>query len=222
MASVSVDRAGAPSTGDKLFACIADHGSAAHPWMRSDELVCGGNAWRNLADAVHLLCTLHGRHPGVVDHAANRAVDPQVRSWFAAAMSGFAAERALLTRLAVAAGPMPGTPGTSESEAAAHAQRNALALLAQSERNGCALGAALALALDWVAVRHVLDAAASRFGVEAAPAMISDADAVRLLADSAPSPAVERALLFGAEQLAVQHFGLWDLLEARAQARAAA
>jgi hypothetical protein len=32
---------------------------------------------------------------------------------------------------------------------------------------------------------------------------------------------VERAMLFGAEQISVQHFGLWDLLEARQLAREA-
>jgi len=32
---------------------------------------------------------------------------------------------------------------------------------------------------------------------------------------------VERAMLFGAQQIATQHHGLWDLLDARARARAA-
>ena len=220
MASVSVGRTSSPSTGDKLLACIAEQGSAAHPWSSSPDLLRGPDAWRNLADAVHLLCMLHGRHPGVVDHAANRAIDAPVRAWYARATAGFAAERALLTRLAVAAGPMPGTPGAADSEAAAMAQRNALALLAQSERNGCALGASLALCLDWIAVREVLNAASQRFGVEPPPPP-GLGSGVRDLADAAPSPSVERAILFGAEQLAVQHFGLWDLLEARAEARSA-
>lgn len=222
MASVSVGKAGSPSAGDKLLACVADHGSAAHPWVGSETLLRGPDAWRNLADAVHFLCALHGRHPGVVDHAALRAVEPPVRGWFEAATTAFASERALLTRLAVAAGPTPGTPGAADSEAAALGQRNALALLAQSERNGCALGAALALAFDWLAVRKVLNAAAQRFGIEPPAIRIGDTAAIVALADAAPAPAVERAILFGAEQLAVQHFGLWDLLEARAEARAAA
>jgi hypothetical protein len=36
---------------------------------------------------------------------------------------------------------------------------------------------------------------------------------------AAGAAAVERALLFGAEQIVVQHHGLWDLLEARSEAR---
>ncbi|MGZ8285400.1 MAG: DUF6975 family protein [Allosphingosinicella sp.] len=34
-------------------------------------------------------------------------------------------------------------------------------------------------------------------------------------------PQVQRALLFGAQQILVQHHGLWDLLEARQQSRGA-
>ena len=37
--------------------------------------------------------------------------------------------------------------------------------------------------------------------------------------EMAVSPSAERAILFGAEQIAIQHRGLWDLLEARQQAR---
>ncbi len=49
---------------------------------------------------------------------------------------------------------------------------------------------------------------------------LGDADAIASLADAAAvTPGMERALLFGATQIAVQHRGLWDLLEARQQAR---
>ena len=40
-----------------------------------------------------------------------------------------------------------------------------------------------------------------------------------LLAQSPTAPGVERAMLFGAEQMLAQHRGLWHLLEARASAR---
>ncbi|HEV2748669.1 MAG TPA: hypothetical protein VGW34_15410 [Allosphingosinicella sp.] len=220
MASVMVGKAGGASAGGKLLACVAGHGSAAHPYPSSEELLKGPDAWRNLADAVHFLCTLHGRQPGAIDHAANRAVEPDLRAWFADATIGFAAERAYLARLAVAAGPLPSTPGAGDNEAAALGQRHAIEMLACSERNGCALGAALALVLDWPVVRGVLDVAAQRFGVEIPPSRLAEADGIRRLADGLSSAAVERALLFGAEQIALQHFGLWDLLEARSQARA--
>jgi hypothetical protein len=95
--------------------------------------------------------------------------------------------------------------------------------LAVSERRGCALGAAMALVLDWAAVRRCLDAAAQRFGVDAPPYPAADRDSATALADSyADAAPVQRALLFGAEQILVQHHGLWDLLEARREARGAA
>jgi len=213
MASVSVESAGGVRTGALLEACVAEHGSASHPYFASPALRNGAN----LADAIHFLTALHGRHPGVVDLAATRIVDPAGRAWLASAAEGAAAERALLTRLAVAAGPIPSTPGGGASEAAIQAQRAALATLAQSDRKGCALGAALALAADWVTVRNVIEAAAKRLGIEVPANAFGDAAQLRAVADEAAS--VERALLFGAQQLALQHRALWDLLEARQQAR---
>jgi hypothetical protein len=220
MASRSVERVEGAGSASLLFSCIADHGSAAHPYFRSDALQAGPDAARNLADAVHFLCTLHGRHPGVVDLAALRAFDPAARAWLAEAAEAMAAERAYLTRLAVAAGAAPSTPGGASSDTAVISQRSALVTLAQSDRAGCALGAALALAVDWSPIRTLLDSAALRLGVETPPSGLGDEAELRLVADvSGESPSLERALLFGAQQLARQHFGLWDLLEARYLAR---
>ena len=217
MASVSVESAGV-RTGSLLADCVTQHGSATHPWFAGDALLCGPEAARNLADAIHFLCALHGRHPGVIDHAASRTLDPAGRAWLAAAAAAAAAERTLLTRLAVAAGPIPSTPGGGNSEAAIHAQRAALATLAQSDRKGTPLGAALAFACDWAPVRaRVIETAARKLGVETAPAGFGDGETLRAVADDACGS--ERALLFGAQQLALQHRALWDLLEARAQAR---
>ena len=223
MSSASVGKAGGAVFGGKLLACVAEHGSAAHPYLSSHSLLAGKDAARNLSDAVHFLCMLHGRHPGVVDHAGDRCTDPAGSSWFEAATEAFAAERAFLTRLAVAAGPIPSTPGSADCEAAVLAQRHAIEMLARSERNGCALGAAMSLVIDWASVRAVLNVAARRFGVPVAMPRLADPAAVAEAAEAvAATAAVERAMLFGAEQIVLQHFGLWDLLEARQQARAAA
>jgi hypothetical protein len=219
MASLSVETAGV-RTGSLLAACVTGHGSATHPYFCGDALLAGPEAARNLADAIHFLCALHGRHPGVIDHAATRTVDPAGRAWLVSGAHAAAAERTILTRLAVAAGPIPSTPGGGGSEAAIQAQRNALATLAQSDRKGTALGAALAFAADWAPVRRrVIEAAARRLGVEVAPDGFGDEATLRAVADEAE--ATERALLFGAQQLALQHRALWDLLEARQQARLA-
>jgi hypothetical protein len=223
MASASVGPAGSARAGNLLFASAAEHGAAAHPYLSSAELVSGPDASRNLADLVHFLCTVHGRHPGVIDHAVNRSAEPTARAWLLEAVDGFAVERLYLTKLAVAAGPLPSTPGAGNSDAVVLGQRHAVEMLAQSERGGCALGAALALTADWANIRALLDIAARRLGVETPRYRLSDQATLRSLADTAAvTPAVERALLFGAQQMLVQHFGLWDLLEARQQARAAA
>lgn len=217
MASLSVDSAGRARTGDLLIACVAEHGSATHAWVGSERLIRGPEAARNLADAVHVLCALHGRHPGVIDHAAARTVEEPARRWLAGAAEAIAAERAHLARLSAAAGPIPSTPGGTNSETAILQQRAALATLAQSDRKGCALGAALAFAADWAAIRPLLEAAAIRLGHTLPLSPFADPQDLRAVADDAVQ--CERALLFGAQQLALQHRALWDLLEARASAR---
>lgn len=220
MVSLSVAKAAGAGTGELLFACVAEQGSAGHPYFASDAFAAGPDSARNLADAVHFLCALHGRHPGIVDHAAGRTPEADARAWLIAAGEAMAAERLHLTQLAVAAGPVPGTPGGGSAESAVIAQRGALATLAQSDRRGCALGAAIAFAADWVPVRDLLDAAARRLGVESPPRQFGTADELRAIADEAgESASAERAMLFGAQQLALQHRGLWDLLEARREAR---
>jgi hypothetical protein len=220
MASATAGEAGRAPVGALLDACIASHGSAANAYFASDELLRGPDAARNLADAVHFLCILHGRHPGVVDHAAARSAEPEARPWVERCAEAFAVERQYLTRLAVAAGPVPGTPGGGASEAAVVGQRAALVTLASSERRGCALGAALGLAADWARIRLVLDAAAHRLGVEPPPSKLPSAAELRSVAAApAAGGSFQRALLFGTEQILVQHQGLWALLEARALAR---
>jgi hypothetical protein len=221
MASASVGKAAGTDAGSLLVAAAFDHGSAAHLWTTAETLVKGPESSRNLADLLHFLCMLHGRYPGIVDHASKRATDPGARAWLAEAVYAFAGERAYLARLAVAAGPVPSTPGGSGSDAAVLSQRHALEMLAQSERQGCALGAAMAVMLDWTGIRRALDAAARRFAIEPPTYLAGDPAAIAAVADAfSTTPVLQRALLFGADQVLVQHYGLWDLLESRAAARA--
>jgi hypothetical protein len=204
---------------DHLGALARHEGSASHPYATTNHGT-GVAAGRDLADAVHYLSTLHGRHPGVVDLAGAKPAPAALEDWIEGAVAGFARERAYLTRIVVAAGPLPSTPGQAESEAAVIGQRHALEMLAKSDRAGCALGAAMALVLDWRAVRTVLNAAAKRFSVEPPVCLLptpeETAEAAAMLASE---PRVERALMFGAQQLLIQQRGLWDLLEARHHAR---
>lgn len=197
---------------------VASDGSANHPYLQ--RLAENIEPMRDLSDAVHYICLLHGRHPGVIDHALEHARVPLERDWIEAAADAFAAERAYLVRIVAAAGPLPSTPGHAESEAAAAAQRHALDMLAQSDRAGCATGAALALAIDWATIREVLDAAADRLGIDPPPLTLPLPEETVSVVDAlVREGAIERAMLFGAQQMFAQHRGLWDLLEARASAR---
>lgn len=205
-----------------IDALVTSDGAAAHDYVLSRKLVDGRNATRNLADAVHFFGLLHGRQPGVMELASARAVRADERHWFDQATSAFARERAYLSSLSSAAGPMPSTSGQQQCEATALAQSHAIEMLGKSERSGCALGAAIAMALDWRAIRAVLDAAAERLEVAARPAALPDLHETIALIDAIEgNPAMERAMLFGAQQLLAQHRGLWDLLSTREMVRAA-
>lgn len=220
MASIATNVPDNGAESDALSQLVAAEGTASHLYAASVELLSGRFATRNLADAVHYLCTLHGRHPGVIDHAAVRTAHPAARQWMIDAIDGFATERSFLTKLVVAAGPLPSTPGQAESEAAVTGQRHALEMLAQSERNGCAIGAAICLVLDWQAIRRLLNVAAERFGVPIPDlALPTPARCHQLVVALSESPAVERAMNFGCSQLVGQHRGLWALLESRQLAR---
>ena len=219
MASVHVGQVSAPLAGPNLLGCVRDNGSASHPFPASESLAAGPGAARNLADAIHFICALHGRHPSVIELVAARNVDPSARGWLTEAAAAFSRERAFLARLAVEAGPVPATPGQG-TESAIAMQRNALLTLAQSERRGCAIGAALAVGADWSSIRRVLDKAADRYGIGGPHPFFNDTAPVADLADAlSANPSVRRAMLFGAEQVALQHRGMWDLLQARAEAR---
>lgn len=208
-----------PSAAETIGALIGDDGGRSHPYIACHIFSRGREAGRDLADAVHFIANLHGRQPGVIDLAREKSASDGARAWLDAASQGFAEERLYLTQVVVAAGPLPSTPGQAQSEAAVAGQRHALEMLARSDRNGCALGAAMALVLDWRSIRAVIDAAAQRFGVALTPPALPSPRRTMALADAAESVGVERAMVFGAQQLLVQHRGLWGLLEARAEAR---
>src|SRR3954452_17571828 len=89
MATATAGTADSARTGALLVAAVAERGSAAHGWSRSTSLVRDSDCSRNLADLLHVLCILHGRYPGIVDHAAGRMVDPLARAWLADAAYAF-------------------------------------------------------------------------------------------------------------------------------------
>jgi hypothetical protein len=202
------------------LARIAGEGSARHPHLAALLEGAGRHSGRDMADAVHLLCSLHGHYPGLIEIALQRCPNGPVRDWLAHASDGFERERLYLVRLTAAVGPLPSTPGAAETEASLVAARHALETLATSERDGCALGAATALVCDWWPLRRLLDRAAARAGTETpAPSLPDEASVVAIVDVAGANPGSARALAFGGEQLLLQHRALLDLLEARAEAR---
>lgn len=179
-------------------------------------------ATRDLADAIHALSQVHGSAPSIIALAAQSQAAGLATPWLATMADAFDHERMTLISLAAAVGPVPSTPRHGEAQAAIAAQRHALITLAQSARAGCATGAALALLLDWRAIRPILDLAAERCGTALSPTELPDrVEIINFAQMVATTPSHARALAFGAQQLALQHHGLWQLLASRAEARAA-
>jgi len=215
----SVDRKSV-SVAETQLARVAGEGCARHPYLNALLEASGPHAGRDLSDAVHLLCNLHGRYPGLIELALQHCPSGSAQGWLARASEGFERERLYVVRLTSAVGPLPSTPGAAETEATLVAARHALETLAHSERNGCALGAATALVGDWWPIRRLLDRAATRVGLQCpAPSLPDEASILEVINGSSDTPAGERALAFGGEQMLLQHRGLFDLLEARAAAR---
>ena len=208
------------SVAETQLARVAGEGCARHRHLSALLEASGPHTGRDLSDAVHLLCSLHGRYPGLIELALQRSPAGQSRTWLTHAAEAFERERLYLVRLTSAVGPLPSTPGAAETEAGLVAARHALETLAHSERKGCALGAATALVGDWWPIRRLLDRAAARAWLQCpAPSLPDEASIVDVINGATEGPASDRALAFGGEQLLLQHRALFDLLEARAEAR---
>jgi hypothetical protein len=214
-----VDRA-TVSAAEAQLVRVAQDGSARHPHLNLLIEGSSPHSARDLADSIHLLCSVHGHYPGLIEQALATSPSGPGHKWLGHAAEAFERERLYLVRLTAAVGPLPSTPGAAETEATLVAQRHALEILAKSERRGCSLGACTALISDWWPIRRLLDRAAARIGIESpAPSLPDEASVLTVIADECDTPASERALAFGGEQMLLQNRGLFDLLEARAAAR---
>ena len=169
-----------------------------------------------IADIAHFLCISHGRHPGIIDHAATKIVDDVAREWLVEAINGFALERAFLNQLTVTAGPIARQTGQEKITALLEHQSKSFQMLATSDRKGTAAGAAIAFIIDWRCTRPLLDIAALSLGIEPSKCTLPENTLAQKLAHIlASDTAKSRAMMFGAQQLLGQQRGLWQLIAAR-------
>jgi hypothetical protein len=172
-----------------------------------------------LADIAHFLNISHGRFPGVIDHAANKIIAEEARNWLTQATTAFAAERAFLNRLTVAAGPIRRHTDQDKVEAILSVQHRSFEMLATSDRQGCPAGTALAFSLDWQATRPLLERAALMLEIDSGVCTLpGSAETLALASALANNAAAERAMTFGSQQVLAQQKGLWQLIAARHQA----
>ena len=114
------------SVAEAQLARVASEGTSRHPHLVSLLEASGPHAGRDLADSVHLLCSLHGRYPGIIQMALDRCPKGLAHAWLGRASEAFERERLYLVRLTSAVGPLPSTPGAAETEASLVAARHAL------------------------------------------------------------------------------------------------
>jgi hypothetical protein len=175
------------------------------------------------ADIAHYLNVNFGRHPGLVDYAAAKIVDPAAQKWLTQAVEGFASERDFLNRLTVAAGPIYRQVGQERVNAMAENQMRSLELLANSEREGCPAGAVIAFVVDWQSTRPMVNHIALELSLEIPECLLpARADTIALIKQLSAKPSVQRAMAFGSDQALAQQRGLWQLISARHQALLAA
>ena len=105
------------SVAEAQLARVAGDGCARHPHLNALLEASGPHSGRDLADAVHMLCSLHGRYPGLIELALQRCSAGEAHDWLSRASEAFERERLYLVRLTAAVGPLPSTPGAAETEA---------------------------------------------------------------------------------------------------------
>ena len=103
------------SVAEAHLARVAADGSSRHRHLNALLEASGLNSSRDLADCVHLLCSLHGNQPSLIELAHRHSAEGFARDWLARAAESFERERLFLVRLTSAVGPLPSTGALSRS-----------------------------------------------------------------------------------------------------------
>ena len=97
------------SAAESQLARVASVGCARHSHLNALLEAAGPHSGRDQADAVHLLCSLHGHYPGLIEVALQRCPSGEAQEWLSRASESFERERLYLVRLTSAVGPLQST-----------------------------------------------------------------------------------------------------------------
>src|SRR5205085_8470406 len=76
------------SVAETHLARVAGEGCVRHSYLNALLEASGRHSGRDLADAIHLLCSLHGRYPGLIELALQRCPKGPVQDWLSRASEG--------------------------------------------------------------------------------------------------------------------------------------
>lgn len=206
---------------DDVCVALRNCGGAANPHLHA---VARGTLERPLhalADCAHFMSILHGQVPSLFELAGSHDL-AGTTNWLRSAATAFNEDRRWLARLSVVTGGSIDLHGLTMAEQLVRDQRDALLTLAKSSRAGCALGAAVALVIDWEGLRSKLPQGAQALGFECRGLQADHwpvEGARDVLINAGDDRSLRRAITFGATQLASLHGQLFQLLEARHAAR---
>src|SRR5947209_13014285 len=91
--SAALARRQSLSVAEAQLARVAGDGCARHSYLNALLVASGRHAGRDFADAVHLLCSLHGRYLGLIEIALQRFTTGPVQDWLLRASEAFERER---------------------------------------------------------------------------------------------------------------------------------
>src|SRR5688572_22726857 len=99
------------SVAETQLSRVTESGIVRHAHLAALVEGRGAHTGRDLADAIHLLCSVHGHHPGLIELAFSKCGGDAASEWLGRASEAFERERLYLVRLTSAVGPLPSTPG---------------------------------------------------------------------------------------------------------------
>lgn len=176
----------------------------------------------DVADLAHALTVTHGGLPNIFDLASLRSDAQSLRNHLVTCSNSFQDWRRFLSALTSKAGPAPSLTDDAAHMVSLVQTKQGIQLLGESERKGCAIGAAFAMLNDWQIVLPESFKFAARLDIVEGIALPPRTSAIiEEMECLEPSAAELRAMSFGADQFYQLNDAFFRHLEARRKARKA-